>query len=98
MLFRSPGFCVKQNVGSRVVFEGKETLSRVAIDMETAGVDIEHPEILQLEQGVYRVEEHTFDRDALIFDHGQVKQVSLEEADGTRLVTMRCAEALSVGI
>ena len=93
-----PGFCVKQNVGSRVVFEGKETLSRVAIDMQTAGVDIEHPEILQLEQGVYRVEEHTFDRDALIFDHGQVKQVSLEEADGTRLVTMRCAEALSVGI
>lgn len=93
-----PGFCVKQNVGSRLVFQGQETLRRAAIDPETAGVDVEHLEILKLEQGVYVVDEHTFDRDALIFDYGQVKQVSLEEADGTRLVTLRCPDALSVGI
>ena len=59
---------------------------------------MEHLETLQLKDGVYVVEEHTFDRDALIFDHGQVKEVSLEEADKTRLVTLRCPDALSVGI
>ncbi len=93
-----PGFCVKQNVGSRLVFPGQKTLQRAAIDPKTAGVDVEHLETLQLKDGVYVVEEHTFDRDALIFDHGQVKEVSLEEADKTRLVTLRCPDALSVGI
>ena len=93
-----PGFCVEKHVGSRLVFEGKETLSRVAIDLKTEGVDVEHPETIRLKKGAFQVEEHTFDRDALIFDHGQVKQVSLENADGTRLVTLRCPDALSVGI
>lgn len=92
-----PGFCVEQ-VGARLVFEGKESLKRVAIDPETAGVDVNHPETLQLEQGCYVVEEHTFDRDALIFDHGQVRQVSLEDSSGKRLVTMRCPDARSLGI
>ena len=93
-----PGFCVSRNAGSRLVFEGQESLKRVAIDPKTAGVDVEHPEILPLNQGVYQVEEYTFDQDALIFDHGQVKKVSLEEADGTRLVTLCCQDALSMGI
>ena len=93
-----PAFCVDENAGSRLVFEGKETLTRVAIDPKTAGVDVEHPETIALKQGVYQVSPHTFDRDALIFDNGQVKQVSLEKADGTRLVTLRCPDALSVGI
>lgn len=93
-----PAFCVDENAGSRLVFEGKETLTRVAIDPKTAGVDVEHPETIALKQGVYQVGPHTFDRDALIFDNGQVKQVSLEKADGTRLVTLRCPDALSVGI
>ena len=93
-----PGFCVKENVGSRLVFPGKKELTRVAIDLATAGVDVEHPESLTLNQGVYTVKADTFDRDALIFDGGQVKEVRLEDADGTKLVTMRCPDALSVGI
>lgn len=93
-----PGFCVEENVGSRLVFEGQTSLKRVAIDPKTEGVDIEHPESIVLEDGVYQVKADTFDRDALIFDQEQVKQVSLEKANGTRLVTLRCSEALSVGI
>lgn len=93
-----PGFCVEENVGSRLVFEGQTTLKRVAIDPKTEGVDIEHPESIVLEDGVYQVKADTFDRDALIFDQEQVKQVSLEKANGTRLVTLRCPGALSVGI
>ncbi|MCI9307758.1 MAG: aldose 1-epimerase family protein [Lachnospiraceae bacterium] len=93
-----PGFCVEENVGSRLVFEGQTSLKRVAIDPKTEGVDIEHPEAIVLEDGVYQVKADTFDRDALIFDQEQVKQVSLEKANGTRLVTLRCSEALSVGI
>lgn len=93
-----PAFCVEENAGSRLVFEGQETLTRVAIDPKTEGVDVEHPELIVLDQGIYQVEPHTFDRDALIFDNGQVKKVSLEKADGTRLITLRCPDALSVGI
>ena len=93
-----PAFCVDENAGSRLAFEGQKALIRVAIDPKTEGVDVEHPETIALEQGVYQVEPDTFDRDALIFDNGQVKQVSLERADGTRLVTLRCPDALSVGI
>ncbi len=73
-----PGFCVDRQIGARLVFEGQESLTRIAIDPATAGADADHPEILRLEEGRYQVGEHTFDRDALIFDGGQVKQVSLE--------------------
>lgn len=93
-----PAFCVEQLEGSRLVFEGWDCLTRVAIDPETEGIDVEHPETLELKDGVYVVEKHTFDRDALIFDHEQVKQVSLETAAGKRLVTVCCPDALSVGI
>ena len=93
-----PGFCVDRLIGARLVFEGQESLTRIAIDPATAGADADHPEILKLEEGRYQVGEHTFDRDALIFDGGQVKQVSLENPDGRRIVTMRCPDARSVGI
>lgn len=93
-----PGFNVTQKEGCTLVFDGQESLERVAIDPATAGVDAAHPETLVLENGAYKVDSHTFDKDALIFDHGQVKKVSLLDADGTKLVTMRCPDALSVGI
>ncbi len=93
-----PAFCVEQLEGSRVVFDGLKNLTRVAIDPVTEGVDVDHPETLELRDGVYQVEEHTFDRDALIFDHNQVKCVSLETAEGKRLVTLSCPDAHSVGI
>ena len=93
-----PGFCVDRQIGAWLVFEGQESLTRIAIDPATAGADADHPEILRLEEGRYQVGEHTFDRDALIFDGGQVKQVSLENPDGRRIVTMRCPDARSVGI
>jgi len=93
-----PAFCVKEHTGSRLVFEGRDTLRCVYIDPATGGVDVEHPEELPLKNGVYVVKPDTFDRDALIFDEGQVKSVRLEDADGTKLVTMQCPDALSVGI
>ena len=93
-----PGFCITRQEGCGLVFDGKESLERVAIDLATAGVDAEHPETLPLQNGVYTVDVHTFDKDALIFDHGQVKKVGLVDSDGTRLVTLCCPDALSVGI
>ena len=41
---------------------------------------------------------HTGDEDGLILDHGQVKKEGLVDADGAKLVTMLCPDALSVGI
>ena len=93
-----PGFCVTQQTGCTLVFDGQESLERVSINLEAAAVDAEHPETLKLDNGACSVDAHTFDKDALIFDHGQVKKVSLVDSDGTKLVTMRCPDALSVGI
>ena len=93
-----PGFCVTQQTGCTLVFDGQESLERVSINLEAAAVDAEHPEILKLDNGACSVDAHTFDKDALIFDHGQVKKVSLADTDGTNLVTMLCPDALSVGI
>lgn len=93
-----PGFLVGKQAGSRLVFEGKESLTRVAIDPLTEGVDVDHPEEISLKEGVYLVDSHTFDRDALIFDGGQIKKVGLVTPEGEPLVTMVCPDALSVGI
>ena len=53
---------------------------------------------LALPDQVYTVNEHTFDADTMVFDEEQVKKVSLEEADGTRRVTLICPDARHVGI
>ena len=93
-----PGFCVTKQEGCTLIFDGQESLERVSINLEAAAVDAEHPETLKLTEGTYPVDAHTFDKDALIFDHGQVKKVGLVDADGAKLVTMFCPDALSVGI
>jgi len=93
-----PGFCVTKQEGSRLVFDGQESLERMAIDLEASAVDTDHPETIRLQDGTYTVDAHTFDKDALIFDNSQVKKVSLVDADGDCIVTMRCPDALSVGI
>ena len=56
-----PGFCVTQQEGCRLFFDGQESLERVSINLDVAAVDAEHPEVLKLEDGTYPVDAHTFD-------------------------------------
>lgn len=93
-----PAFQVPDFADYRLSFPGKESLEYVLIDPATAGVDTEHVETLNLEQGYFAFDAHTFEKDALIFDGGQVKEVGICYADGSPYVTMRCPDALSVGI
>lgn len=93
-----PAFCVDSLLGCRLVFEGLEKLSCVGIDLPTSSADAEHPVTLPLKEGVYTVDAHSFDADTMIFDGGQVKKVSLEEADGTRRATLICPDSRSLGV
>lgn len=93
-----PAFYVDAVMGCRLVFEGKDRLSCTGIDLSTGTADAEHPVTLALTDHVYTVGEHTFDADTMIFDKSQVKKVRLEEADGTRRVTLICPDAEQVGI
>lgn len=93
-----PAFCVDQVLGCQLVFEGKESLSCTGIDLASGTADAEHPVTLNLQEGIYTIDAHSFDADTMIFDGGQVKKVSLLEVDGTRRVTLVCPEADQVGI
>ena len=75
-----------------------DKLSCTGIDLPTGTADAEHPVMLTLTDHVYTVGEHTFDADTMVFDEGQVKKVTLEEADGTGRVTLICPDAQHVGI
>ncbi len=93
-----PAFNVDSVKGCRLIFEGMDKLSCTGIDLPTGTADAEHPATLALTDHVYTVGEHTFDADTMVFDEGQVKKVSLQEADGTKRVTLICPDAQHVGI
>ena len=93
-----PAFNVDSVMGCRLVFDGLDKLSCTGIDLPTGTADAEHPVMLTLTDHVYTVGEHTFDADTMVFDEGQVKKVTLEEADGTKRVTLICPDAQHVGI
>ncbi len=93
-----PAFNVDSVMGCRLVFDGLDKLSCTGIDLPTGTADAEHPVMLTLTDHVYTVGEHTFDADTMVFDEGQVKKVTLEEADGTGRVTLICPDAQHVGI
>lgn len=93
-----PGFLVGKRTGCLITFDGQEELTRSIINLETGCMDISRTEILKLKNGVYEVEPHSFDVDALVFDNSQVKKVGIVSAGGEKLVTMYCPDALSVGV
>lgn len=93
-----PAFFVDDVMGCRLLFEGKERLSCTGIDLANGTADAEHPVTLALSDQIYTIDAHSFDADTMIFDGGQVKKVTLLEADGTKRVTLLCPEARQVGI
>ena len=53
---------------------------------------------LELTDGVYTVDEHTFDRDALIFEGRQIQRAGIEFPDGTPYVNLSCEGFPYMGI
>ncbi|MBU9728990.1 aldose epimerase family protein [Diplocloster modestus] len=53
---------------------------------------------LELSDGVYTIDEHTFARDALIFEGQQIKRAGIEFPDGTPYVNLICEDFPYLGI
>lgn len=77
---------------------GRDRLEYVLIDPSTASVDWQHPSELVLPGGKLALTPDLFDRDALIFDGGQISRAVLCYPDGSPYVTMDCAGFPSFGL
>ena len=82
----------------KVKFKDKNELSYVLIIQETREVDHENPTVLPLKDSYLDITEHIFDKDALIFDDNQVREVSLCTPDGKPYITMNCEGFPSFGL
>ncbi|SCY45438.1 aldose 1-epimerase family protein [Butyrivibrio sp. INlla14] len=96
--FRCPINDNEKRTDYKVKFKDKNELSYVLIIQETREVDHENPTVLPLNDGYLDITEHIFDKDALIFDDNQVREVSLCTPDGKPYITMNCEEFPSFGL
>ncbi len=79
-------------------FPGKETLHYCLIDPAEEAVDDKTLYELALEEECCKVTEQMFERDALIFDNGQIEEVWLCKKDGTPYVGIRSEDFPNFGI
>jgi galactose mutarotase-like enzyme len=79
----------KVNYEYYVQFDTNKDLIYGEIDMNSGCIvkSIEHTLELD-EDGIFKIDEHTFDNDALVFEHSDVKKVSLLHTDKTPYITM----------
>lgn len=96
--FRCPINDNEKRTDYKVKFKDKNELSYVLIIQETREVDHENPTVLPLKNSYLDITEHIFDKDALIFDDNQVREVSLCTPDGKPYITMNCEEFPSFGL
>lgn len=96
--FRCPIDDNEKRTDYKVKFKDKNELSYALIIQKTREVDFENPTVLTLNDGYLDITEHLFDKDALIFDDNQVKEVSLCAPDGKPYITMNCEEFPSFGL
>lgn len=98
-----PAFCVPADPGESrdqywLEFPGKESLEYLLLNPENGLAVTDRIYDLQLENGYYPIEEHLFDRDALVFEQGQIGEVRIDRPDKTPYVTLRCGGFPFVGI
>ncbi len=98
-----PGFALpemEQGEGAeyRLYFPGKESLQYLLVDPVTGLGRPEEAFDFPLEEGYHVIGPHLFDRDALVFDGGQITEVSVLRPDKSRYVTLFCEGFTSVGI
>lgn len=79
-------------------FPGKESLQYILIDPDTGLGMPKEKKVFELEEGRHPIGRHLFDQDALIFDNGQIGEVSVLRPDGSRYVTLICEDFGSFGI
>lgn len=98
-----PGFVVPAQEGEKrsdyyLEFPGKDKVTYILLNQENGLAQPEKTEDLVLEDGYYPIKEHIFDRDALVFENGQVQQVRIAGPDRSPYVTLCCEGFPYVGI
>ena len=79
-------------------FPGQERLTYLLVDMATGLGKPQQTWELSLSQGRCPIGRHMFDQDALVFDGGQITEVSILRPDGSQYVTLAGADFASFGI
>ena len=78
-------------------FEGKDSLTYYLVDLNHGTARPDEPHTLSLTDSRCRIDEHMFDKDALVVD-GQIEKASILFPDGTPYVSLSCKGFPNFGI
>ena len=81
-----------------LTFSGQKELTYCLLDAKLGTALPEQPHTLSLENGTCLIDEHMFDKDALIFDNGQITKAGISLPDGTPYVEISCEGFPNFGI
>ena len=81
-----------------MTFSGQKELTYCLLDAKLGTALPEQPHTLSLENGTCLIDEHMFDKDALIFDNGQITKAGITLPDGTPYVEISCEGFPNFGI
>jgi len=74
----------------QLIFDKKEALAYILVDKETGTAIDDTVYHLELNQSKYAITAHMFDKDALIFDKGQIQWAAIGYPDGSPYVAIEC--------
>ncbi|MDO4339228.1 MAG: aldose 1-epimerase family protein [Eubacteriales bacterium] len=81
-----------------LTFDGQESLDYLLIDMGSGTAVKDQVHKLELTDGTHALDEHMFDKDALIFDNWQIARAGIAMPDGTPYLELSCEGFPSFGI
>ena len=82
----------------RLAFEGLDALTYLLIDTSAGTVIADEPHTLSLENGTCSIAPHMFDKDALVFDNGQIEWAALALPDGKPYIALESKNFPNFGI
>lgn len=81
-----------------LTFSGQKELTYCLLDLSTGTALPDQTRTLHLENGTCPIDRHMFDRDALVFDNGQVTKAGITLPDGTPYVELTCEGFPNFGV
>lgn len=96
--FRVPVLPDTKQSDYRLTFDGQEALTYLLLDAASGTAQAQTSYTLELEKGSCPIKEHMFDKDALVFDNGQITKAGITLPDGSPYVTVVCDGFPNFGI
>lgn len=92
-----PAFMLPEG-GGFLLFPEKEQLTYIQSDKKSGFARPDLPQKLFLQNGFLPLEKALFDKGAYVFEHGQIKSLSITKPDRMPYVTMECPQFPMMGI